>query len=191
MIDKIIVDADFCIKLGRSSKYKYLYDILPKLAKQIFMHTHAYSEVMMPASAVSQLKNLIEENKVKLVNENILSKTDRIIYDASFNNLAKVMIDPKRPNKNRGEACSLAYAKAAGIPIFATDERFLQPIIDSQLNTGIDDITCMRIVDIVEMARNGEIDIPRKTCKALWIIAGKSKEIFDNETWPVEQENTK
>ena len=185
MIDKIIVDADFCIKLGRSSKYKYLYDILPKLAKQIFMHTHAYSEVMMPASAVSQLKNLIEEDKVKLVNENILSKTDRIIYDASFNNLAKVMIDPKRPNKNRGEACSLAYAKAVGIPIFATDERFLQPIIDSQLNTGIDDITCMRIVDIVEMARNGEIDISRRTCKALWIIAGKSKEIFDNEIWPV------
>ena len=68
-----------------------------------------------------------------------------MIVDAAFKNLAMVMIDPRRPNKNRGEACSLAYAKAKGIPVFATDEANLQPIIDSQLNTGIDDITCIRI----------------------------------------------
>lgn len=29
MIDKMIVDADLCIKLGGSAKYRYLYDILP------------------------------------------------------------------------------------------------------------------------------------------------------------------
>ena len=61
----------------------------------------------------------------------------------------------------------------------------LQPIIDSQLNTGIDDITCLRIVDIVKKAKNGEIDVPRKVCKALWVIAGKSKETFDDKVWPI------
>lgn len=139
----------------------------------------------MPSSAVSQLQALILEGKVELVNESGLNSRDRAIFDAAYRNLARVMIDPYRPNKNKGEAYSLAYAKAKSIPIFATDEKNLQPIIDSQLNTGIDDITCIRIADIIDKAHNGEIDIPRKVCKALWLIAGKKKETFDMEIWPV------
>ena len=185
MIDKMIVDADLCVKLGGSSKYKFLYDILPMVAKKIYMHTHAHGEVMMPSSAVSQLADLVMEGKVELVNESGLESQDRLVYDAAFQKLAGVMIDPHKPNKNKGEACSLAYAKATGIPVFATDEMNLQPIIDSQLNTGIDDITCIRIVDIIEKAHAGEIGIPRKVCKALWIVAGKRKEIFDTDIWPV------
>lgn len=186
MFDKMIIDADLCIKLGGSNKYRYLYDILPLVSAKIYMHTHAYSEVMMPSSAVSQLCDLIKEGKIELVNENSLDSRDRAIFDAAYRNLEKVMIDPHRPNKNKGETCSLAYAKAKGIPVFATDEKNLQPIIDSRLNIGIDDITCIRIVDIVKKACNGEIAISRKVCKALWIVAGKKKEIFDVEIWPVE-----
>lgn len=185
MIDKMIVDADLCIKLGGSTKYRYLYDILPLVADKIYMHTHAHGEVMMPSSAVSQLRDLISEGKVILVNENNLNKADRLVYDATFKNLEKVMIDPRRPGKNRGEICSLAYAKATGIPVFGTDEMNLQPIIDSQLNTGMNDIVCIRIVDIITKAYNGELDIPRKVCKALWIIAGKRKETFDTKVWPL------
>ena len=185
MIDKIIIDADLCIKLGGSSKYQYLYDILPLISNQIYMHTHAYGEVLMPLSAVNQLKSLVNEGKVILVNESSLNSANRAVYDASYKNLEKVMINPKRPNKNKGEVCSLAYAKATGIPVFATDEMDLQPIIDTQLNTGIDDITCLRILDIIKKAKNEEINVPRKTCKALWVISGKSKETFDNDLWPI------
>lgn len=186
MLDKMIIDADICIKLGGSNKYRYLYDILPLVSKKIYMHTHAHGEVMMPSSAVNQLRELIAEGKVELVNESGLNSRDRAIFDAAYRNLERVMIDPHRPNKNKGEACSLAYAKAKSIPVFATDEMNLQPIIDSQLNTGIDDITCIRIVDIIEKAHNGEIAIPRKVCKALWLVAGKKKESFDIDIWPVE-----
>lgn len=185
MVDKMIIDADLCIKLGGSEKYHFLYDVLPLISNQIYMHAHAYSEVMIPSSAVSQLKSLVNEGKVMLVNESHLDSADRAIYDVSYRNLEKVMINPKRPNKNKGEVCSLAYAKATGIPVFATDEMDLQPIIDTQLNTGIDDITCLRIVDIIKKANRGEIDVARKVCKALWVISGKSKDIFDNELWPV------
>jgi hypothetical protein len=185
MVDKMIVDADMCIKLGGSPKHHFLHDILPLVSNKIYMHTHAYGEVMMPSSAVSQLKELVSEGKVVLVNESNLDNADRAVYDASYKNLEKVMIDPKRPNKNKGEVCSLAYAKATGIPVFATDEIDLQPIIDTQLNTGIDDITCLRIIDIIKKAKDGEIDVPRKVCKALCVISGKSKETFDNELWPV------
>ena len=179
MIEKMIIDADLCIKLGGSDKYRFLYDVLPMVAKKLYMHTHAHSEVMMPSSAVSQLKALVSEGKVELVNESELDAKDRAVYDATYRKLERVMIDPHKPNKNKGETCSLAYAKATGIPYFATDEMNLQPIIDSQLNTGIDDIKCMRIVDIIQMAHDGQISISRKVCKALWIVAGKKKDIFD------------
>lgn len=185
MIDKMIVDADLCIKLGGSEKYQYLYDILPLIARQIFMHTHAYGEVLMPPSAVSQLRKLIDDEKVILVDENTLENADRIVYNAALRKMEMVMINPGKPNKNRGEVCSLAYAKATGIPVFATDERNLQPIIDTQLNIGIDDITCLRIADIVKKAKEGEIDVPRKICKAMWVISGKPKDTFDQELWPV------
>ena len=185
MIEKRIVDADLCIKLGGSNKYRYLHDILPLVAKKIYMHTHVHGEVMMPSSAVNQLKELVSEGKIELVNEKDLEKKDQMIYNAAYKNLEKVMIDPRSPNKNKGEVCSLAYAKATGIPVFATDEKNLQPIIDSQLNTGMDDITCIRIVDIIEKAHGGEVEISRKLCKALWVISGKKKEVFDQEIWPV------
>lgn len=189
MIDKIMVDADLCIKLGGSNKYRYLYDILPLVADKIYMHTYACEEVMMPPSAVSQLRNLISDGKVELVNESGLGSRERAVYDAAVRNLEQVMTDPRRPNKNKGEVCSLAYAKTKGIPVFATDEKNLQPIIDQQLNTGIDDITCIRIADIIDKAHRGEIRIPRKVCKGLWVVAGKRKEIFDNDIWPNEADN--
>ena len=179
MIDRMIVDADLCIKLGGSSKYRFLYDLLPQISGEVYIHTHAYGEVMMPSSAVSQLRELKDEKKISVVNENNLDI------------LAGVMLDPERPNKNRGEVCSLAYAKAAGIPVFATDERELQPMIDKLLNTGMDDIRCIRIVDIVNMAKSGDIALSRKEAKALWVIAGKKKEVFDEEVWPAGQENEK
>lgn len=187
MIEKMIVDADLCIKLGGSSKYRYLYDVLPYVTEKIYMHTYAYGEVLMPSSAVKQLQDLVSEGKIEIVDESGMDRKTRVIYEAAYRNLGKVMIDPRRPNKNRGETCSLAYAKAMGIPVFATDEMNLQPIIDSQLNTGIDDIQCIRIIDIIEKAHRGEIAISRKICKALWIVAGKKKEIFDRDIWPVEE----
>lgn len=188
MIDKMIIDADLCIKLGGHEKYNFLYDILPLIADEVYMHTHAQSEVLMPPSAVRQLNKLIEENKVILVDENHLDAKDRAIYNATYKKLEKVMIHPRKPNKNRGEVCSLSYAKARGIPIFATDEMDLQPIIDRLLNTGINDITCIRIVDIIIRARDGDLCVPRKVAKALWLIAGKKKELFDTKIWPIEEE---
>lgn len=64
MVDKIVVDADLGIKLGGSNKYRYLYDVLPMVAKEIYMHTQAHGEVMMPSSAVNQLKDVISAGTI-------------------------------------------------------------------------------------------------------------------------------
>lgn len=186
MLTKIIVDADLCIKLGQSDKYRFLEEVLPLVSQEIYMHSYTYSEVRMPRSAVSQLEALKSSGKIIVVNENSLEPADKLVYDIAYKNLASVMIDPRNPNKNKGETCSLAYAKATGIPIFATDETGLQSIIDNQLNTGIDDITCLRIINIIEMIRHGEIALSRKTAKAIWRLAGHDNESFDTSIWPLQ-----
>jgi hypothetical protein len=185
MLEEIIIDADLCIKLGCSDKYHLLLEVLPLIAKNIYMHSHTYGEVMSPASAQRQLERLITQGTVIVVNETELEPRDRAVYDMAYRKLADVMIDPARPKKNMGEACSLAYAKVKSIPLFATDECDLQPIVDIILNTGIDDIHCLRIVDIVSMARNNEIDLPRKIAKLLWVISGKNRNDFDIDVWPI------
>lgn len=187
MYDKIIVDADMCIKLGGSEKFSFLVEVLPLISKKVYMHKHAFGEVLDPKSAVAQLKELIGQGIVEVVDESMLSEADRITYQMTYNKLSNAMIDPSRPNKNKGETCSLAYAKVTGIPVFATDEAKLQPIIDNLLNTGIDDIRCMRIIDIIHMIRNGEIARTRKYAKALWRISSgrnDANNIFDNKIWP-------
>ncbi|MGM9598312.1 MAG: hypothetical protein ACI3VY_00140 [Faecousia sp.] len=191
MLEKIIVDADFCLKLGGSEKYHFLCEILPLIASEIYMHSHAYGEVLYPPSAKKQLSDLISSGNVKLVDQSTLSTTDRVVYDMSYSALEQTMIDPRKPNKNKGEVCSLAYAKATGIPIFATDESSLQEIIDAKLNTGINDIHCLRIRNVIEMIKDGEISLPRKYAKALWRISYNSdnvqnaNDIFDKEIWPL------
>lgn len=82
MFDKMIIDADLCIKLGRNDKYRYLYDVLPLVSKTIYMHTHAYSEVMAPFSAVGRLRDFISDGKVELVNETTLNSLERAVFDA-------------------------------------------------------------------------------------------------------------
>ena len=197
MLKQIIVDADFCIKLGGSEKYPFLFEVLPLLASEIYMHNHAYNEVMYPTCAKRQLTDLKSNGIIKLVDQSLLQREDRIIFDMSYASLEKIMIDPRRPNKNKGEVSSLAYAKATGIPIFATDESSLQQIIDVSLNSGINDIRCLRIRNVVEMIKNGEIDLPRKYAKALWRISynndtvKNANEIFDKEIWPLSKPNGK
>ena len=63
MIDKIIIDADLCIKLGGHKKYTFLYDILPLVADKIYMHTHAHGEVDVPRKVAKALWIIAGKNK--------------------------------------------------------------------------------------------------------------------------------
>jgi hypothetical protein len=53
------------------------------------------------------------------------------------------------------------------------------------LNTGMNDLSCLRIVDIIEMIRDGLEGLKRKDAKVLWRLAGKSTESFDKNIWPI------
>lgn len=141
---------------------------------------------MMPASAKEQVDALIQDGVLELIDEYQLDSIERKINDATFASLASVMINPKKPKKNAGEVSFLAMAKAKSITYFGTDEKDLQTIIDEKLNTGIDNIYCIRIIDIIKMFRDGKIEgLNRKETKALWKLSGKPTEWFDKEIWPL------
>lgn len=64
----------------------------------------------MSSSAVNQLKDLISEGKVVLVNESGLNSKVRAIYDAAYSDLAGAM-NSTRPNKNRAKCVYLHMQK--------------------------------------------------------------------------------
>ena len=154
----VIVDADFCIKVGASSKYRYLEKLLGILSEKTYIHRTVYDEIQYPLSAKEQIDTLIYRGIVRIIDESILDQDERILYRWTCSELAKVMANPRRPRKNLGEICSIAMAKTKSIQYFATDEKDLQPIIDKLLNTGINDIECIRIEDVVKLIRNGVIE---------------------------------
>lgn len=80
MYDKIIVDADICLKLGCDKRYRFLVEVLPLVSKKIYMHSHAYGEVLSPQSAVDQLKELIGKGIVEIVDEKMLSEAEQLAY---------------------------------------------------------------------------------------------------------------
>lgn len=50
-LDKIIVDADICIKMGSSEKYLFLEELLPQIAVKIYIRTVVNAEIKYPVSA--------------------------------------------------------------------------------------------------------------------------------------------
>ena len=185
-LERIIVDADFCIKIGASPKYRYLERILPELAETVYIHKKVYDEIIFPACAKEQIDVLRKQGVLEIIDENSLDPLEKVVYQGTYQSLANGMINPKRPKKNQGETCSLAMAKTKSIPYFATDEMELQPIIDKILNTGMNDIICLRIEDVIQRIRLGEISgFKRKEAKVLWRLAGKRTDVFDKDIWAI------
>ena len=186
-LKEIIIDADFCIKIGASSKYRYLERVLKELAEKVYIHRVVYDEIIIPACAKDQVDELIRQGILEVIDESGLSPLERVVYQGVYQSLAKVMINPKKPKKNQGETCSLSMAKTKSIPYFATDEKVLPLVIDKILNTGMGvDITCIRIEDIIYRIKTGELEgFKRKEAKVLWRLAGKSTDVFDKDIWVI------
>ena len=91
-LNKIIIDADFCIKVGASPKYRYLEKMLPVLAEKVYVHKITYDEIMAPLSAKDQLDALISQGILEVIDETILNASEKTVYSSVYQSLAKVMI---------------------------------------------------------------------------------------------------
>lgn len=181
MMEKIILDADFCIKVGRFEGLLLLQEIIPVIAQKAYIHKYVYEdEILIPWSAKQQVRRLIDSGQAELLDESSFSLTEKVIFTATRDNLKRAMIGTVERGKNWGEVLSLACAKTLGITIFMSDEGSLQGIINRLLNTGNDyDIQVFRIINLVEWIRDHpEVGITRRTAKTIWIAAGKSKDSF-------------
>ncbi len=195
-LDKVLLDADICFKLGRFEKSKFIERIIPHVAHRVFIHEYVYEQELLTLdTGKPQLEALVKAEIVTVLKEDQLSDNDKKSYDNTVTLLCQVMKgkDFFYDNQHRGEILSLAMAKTVNIPIFVTDERNLQPIIDSKLNTGLsNDIRVFRLIDLIFFIKNNlDIGIKRKEAKILWcgsydrIDFESNKLKFDNEIWTV------
>nr|WP_302134323.1 hypothetical protein [uncultured Schaedlerella sp.] len=106
---RIIVDADFCIKVGASQKYRYLERLLPELAEKAYIHRIVYDEIMVPACAKEQINMLVQQRVLEIVDENNLEAAEKIVYQDAYEAFAHVMINSRKPKKNQGETIPLQW----------------------------------------------------------------------------------
>ena len=79
-LERIIVDADFCIKIGASPKYRYLERILPELAETVYIHKKVYDEIIFPACAKEQIDVLRKQGVLEIIDENSLDPLEKVVY---------------------------------------------------------------------------------------------------------------
>lgn len=145
------------------------------------------AEIKYPKSVREQIIKLIDTGIIEILSEKTLPPPDKIIYQAVFEKLSNVMMNKYEPNKNLGEVCSLAIAKVKMIPLFYTEEKRLQSIIDANLNNkGMSEIKCINLFDVLKLVADDKISgLNRKTAKTIWRMSGKANEEFDKYIWPL------
>ncbi len=92
------------------------------MTKKAYITKTVYDEILSPNSVKEQINQMIQANILEVLDENHLPDMEKPVYESTFSKLERVMINPRNPNKNRGEVTSLSMAKVKGIPYFVTDE---------------------------------------------------------------------
>lgn len=194
VLDKVILDADICLKLGRFERVQMLEQLIPRMCDKAYIHRYVHKEeVLIPQNAKRQLDNLINDGKLEILDETALSDDEREVYYSNISLLSKVMKGTEKleDSEHRGEIVSLSMAKVLNIPIFISDEKDLQTIIDSKLNTGMGtNIEVFRLINIINWIKNNpECGINRKLAKLIWCGSHDRKKVefyknlFDDELW--------
>ena len=135
--DSVILDADFCIKLGNyeSESLAFIKFVVNSLCNKAYIHEYVYkNEILTPVNARKQLKDLIDNGKLEVLHEDNLDFLDKNVFEETKKLLKQRMIGTKEEGKNWGEVLSLSMAKTKNIPILMSDEWELQSIIDQVLN---------------------------------------------------------
>lgn len=193
--DTVILDADICLKLGRYDGIQVLEKVIPLVSKKAYIHKYIYNEeILVPAKVKKQLDRLIEKGQLVKIDEDDLDVVGKMIYNSNVQILCKAMKGTEElvNSEHKGEIVSLAMAKVLDIPIFMSDEKDLQPIIDMKLNTGIGSkIHVFRLQHLIEwMKDNPHCEVSRKDARKIWCGAydrnkiDSYKDKFNQELWP-------
>ncbi|MDD2498037.1 MAG: hypothetical protein PHY90_07915 [Desulfitobacteriaceae bacterium] len=200
IIDKVMIDADFTMKLGKLKKYKIIENYLPQFADMIYIHEYIYkNEVLYPPLVKQQIDKLIQKGQAAVVNHKyILDEKPEAadVYVDTQDLLMKNIDESVEGHKNWGEIVSISFANAMGINYFLSDESKLQGILDEHVNVREDDgIRVFRITDFLLWMK--EAGLERKIIRTAWIFYENQNDVntekdierikkwFDTEFWPV------
>jgi hypothetical protein len=201
-IDKVIIDADFTLKLGKLNKYKIIEDYLPEYAEQIYIHEHIYrNEILNPPSVRYQIDKLIENGRAIIVNRNyILAENPEavVIYEDTQDLLSQNIEESVDGHKNWGEIVSIAFANSMGINYFLSDESKLQRIIDEHVNVRSEGPNCIRVIRVTDfLSWMKEAGVERRVIRTAWMFYESQNDVntikdierikkwFDNEFWQI------
>lgn len=193
--EEAMLDTDFALKLEKVQKFNAIEKYIPQLVKRLYIHRYVYeNEILMPKRTKHQIDKLIENNKAVIVDAETLRYDAHIslIYHQTIQHLEKVDPETIINGKNWGETVSIAYAFASGISFILSDERELQELLNSELNSGTDkDILVIRLKDFIEGMK--EKGLSRKEAYAMWCFAHlderdktkmkRAKSAFQNDIW--------
>lgn len=84
----IIVDANFCIKVGASPKYRYLEKVLVELADKVYIHKVVYNEILTPICAKEQVDSLRKQG-IHIWDSNAFLRTNLKIHSLEICPLLK------------------------------------------------------------------------------------------------------
>ena len=189
LFEKIILDADICIKLsGLERVSDAFYRVISQITEKAYIDQYINEEEVLTKR--NQLERLISEKIVEVLNpDTILNDvTMKDVYTQTKRNLYKEFVGEEEPKvkrgKNFGEVHSLAIAKALRIPVFMSDEGQLQPIVNRLLNTGLDDITVFRLKNIILwMKENPECGFNIQEAKAIFFGTTDRKYLESHKVW--------
>jgi len=189
LFEKIILDADICIKLGGLERVPdTLYRVVSPITEKSYIHQYVNEEEVLTKR--NQLERLISENIVEVLNPDVvlIEGTMKNIYAETKRKLFKDLVGEEEPRvkrgKNFGEVHSLAISKALSIPVFMSDEGNLQPIVNRLLNTGLDDITVFRLRNIILwMKENPECGFNNQDAKAILFGTTDRKYLESQKIW--------
>ena len=191
LFNKVILDADICIKLSKISKLSALIRVLSQITDEVYIHEYVDNQEIL--SDRDQLNELIKTETVKVIYPETYF-TDRLTietYKAVFEELYEEIIgdeDIKKRPKHLGEVYSLALAKVLQIPVFMCDEFDMQDTINRTLNTGIDDIIAFRLRDLILWMKNNSVGFTRKEARVIYCRVeedetNREKKIKERKKW--------
>ncbi|MDR7000090.1 hypothetical protein [Neobacillus niacini] len=182
---KAILDADFAIKLGRIEKYKVIEKLLPVYIEKLLIHEYVYyNEILTPRNAKEQIDKLIESGHAEIVNGDTISKLgplSLILYEDTIEKLRKEK-NTRENGSHWGEIVSIAFAQTAKIPYFLSDESDQQAFINHNFSTPIQVVRIENLVQIIKQTGG-----KRKDALLIWTLAGYSKERFNGDLWPKDE----
>lgn len=130
-----------------------------KYFPSIAIHESVYTEIAVQDSLKEYIDNKIQEGSIKLLKDDDLNDSQRIIRETVENKIAQfTKFNPSLNNSSdRGEVKSLSYAVAKDLIYFSTNDSNVISLIErNELNTYLHSLGAIKVYELIYVIRISE-----------------------------------